>query len=78
MDQLPKIRWRARRGMREMDQLFDRYLDNHYPTASADEKTLLIELLEMQDPELFDLLLLRVPAKSDAQEQLIRKLNPNL
>ncbi len=40
MDQLPKIRWRARRGMREMDQLFDRYLDNHYPTAPADEKYL--------------------------------------
>lgn len=78
MDQLPKIKWRARRGMREMDRLFDQYLENHYPTASAEEKNLLIELLEMQDPELFDLLLLRVPASSDAQEQLIRKLNPNL
>lgn len=78
MDQLPKIRWRARRGMREMDQLFDQYLEKHYPFASADEKVRLNELLEMQDPELFDLLLLKTPAKSAEQEALIRKLNPHL
>lgn len=78
MDQLRKIRWRARRGMREMDRLFDQYLDNHYASASDEEKSLLNELLEMQDPELFDLLLLRVPAQSAAQEILIKKINPHL
>lgn len=78
MDQLPKMRWRARRGMREMDRLFDQYLDNYYPTASAEEKLLLGELLEMQDPELYDLLLLKIEPKSEAQEQLIRKINPHL
>lgn len=78
MDQLPKIRWRSRRGMREMDRLFDQYLDNHYSTASAEEKALLVELLDMQDPELFDLLLLKLPPHSEAQEILIRKINPNL
>lgn len=78
MDQLSKMRWRARRGMREMDHLFDQYLENHYATASAEEKKLLAELLEMQDPELFDLLMFKVEPYSEDLALLIKKINPHL
>ncbi|WHR55163.1 succinate dehydrogenase assembly factor 2 [Wohlfahrtiimonas chitiniclastica] len=78
MDQLPKLRWRARRGMREMDRLFDHYLDHHYADAPAEEKAMFSALLEMQDPELFDLLLLKAPPQSPEQEALIKKINPHL
>ena len=55
-EKLSKLRWRCRRGMRELDQAMRAYLDEHYVTASADEQALFEELQEMQDPELFQLI----------------------
>lgn len=54
--QLSKLRWRCRRGMRELDEAMRAYLDNHYGTAPIDEQALFEELQEMQDPELFQLI----------------------
>ena len=53
---LSKLRWRCRRGMRELDSAMRAYLDNHYEGASAEERALFVELQEMQDPELFGLI----------------------
>ena len=52
---IAKLRWRCRRGMRELDEAMRAYLDNHYEGASTKERLLFEELQEMQDPELFQL-----------------------
>lgn len=52
---LSKLRWRCRRGMRELDEAMLAYLDNHYEHASSDERAIFEQLQEMQDPELFKL-----------------------
>ena len=52
---LSKLRWRCRRGMRELDEAMLAYLDNHFMHASEDERKDFIALQEMQDPELFRL-----------------------
>ena len=52
---MAKLRWRCRRGMRELDEAMRAYLDNHYDSASADERTLFENLQDMQDPELYQL-----------------------
>jgi len=52
---MSKLRWRCRRGMRELDEAMRAYLDNHYEQAPAEEQALFEELQEMQDPELFQL-----------------------
>ncbi|MGB2973595.1 MAG: succinate dehydrogenase assembly factor 2 [Candidatus Competibacter sp.] len=49
-EQLGKLRWRCRRGMKELDLLTLGYLDRHYPAASAEEQQAFAELLELQDP----------------------------
>ncbi len=49
-EQLGKLRWRCRRGMKELDLLTLGYLERHYPTASAEEQQAFAELLELQDP----------------------------
>lgn len=41
--------------MRELDEAMRAYLDNHYESASSQERQLFEELQEMQDPELFQL-----------------------
>ncbi len=51
-----KLRWRCRRGMRELDEAMLAYLDNHYNHASDSERQQYEELLDWQDPELFRLL----------------------
>ena len=47
-----KLRWRCRRGMKELDLLTLGYLERHYPKASAEEQQAFAALLELQDPVL--------------------------
>ena len=49
-EHLGKLRWRCRRGMKELDLLTLGYLEQHYPTASAEEQQAFADLLEVQDP----------------------------
>ena len=43
--------------MKELDQLLEHYLLNHFETASADEQEAFTRLLTLPDPLLFDYLL---------------------
>ena len=49
-EQMGKLRWRCRRGMKELDLLTLGYLERHYPTAPAEEQQAFADLLELQDP----------------------------
>jgi antitoxin CptB len=51
--ELRRIRWRCRRGMRELDQLFERWLSHVYPDASEDEHRLFLRLLDCEDDKLW-------------------------
>jgi len=48
-----RLRWRCRRGMRELDQLLGWYLDHRYATADAAAQAAFADLLEQPDPELW-------------------------
>ena len=52
---LAKLRWRCRRGMRELDEAMRAYLDVHFESAQEDERLNFIALLDLQDPELYQL-----------------------
>ncbi|MDS4029542.1 MAG: succinate dehydrogenase assembly factor 2 [Candidatus Contendobacter sp.] len=49
-EQIGKLRWRCRRGMKELDLLTLAYLERHYPTVPAEEQQAFADLLELQDP----------------------------
>lgn len=51
--ELQRLRWRCRRGMRELDQLFGRYLDRNWPTASAAQRVVFERLLGCEDDRLW-------------------------
>jgi antitoxin CptB len=58
-----QLRWRCRRGMRELDVLLERYLQERYPSAPAAEQQVFVALLEAPDPQLFAYVVQReVPA----------------
>jgi antitoxin CptB len=68
-----KLRWRCRRGMRELDELLTRYLEHDYPAASAGERAAFARILELQDPEIFGYLVGRsTPAEEGLRHVVAR------
>jgi antitoxin CptB len=51
--ELGRLRWRCRRGMKELDILLTHYLDHGYGAASAEERAAFRRLLEVQDPLIY-------------------------
>ena len=51
--ELKRLRWRCRRGMRELDVLMTRYLDNGWPQASEAERKVFLRLLHCEDDKLW-------------------------
>ena len=48
-----KLRWRCRRGMKELDILLTRYVDERYAAAQPEEQQAFQLLLETQDPVIY-------------------------
>ena len=51
--ELRRLRWRCRRGMRELDQLLERYLDRRWTEASETERGTFLRLLDCEDDRLW-------------------------
>ena len=70
---LDRLRWQCRRGLLELDCIFEDYLEQRYLQAEETERALFCELLENQDPDLQAWLLFgeQAPRRFEA---LIRKL----
>jgi antitoxin CptB len=52
-----RLRWRCRRGMKELDELLVAWLEHRYAAASSRERVLFHELIELPDPVLAGYLL---------------------
>jgi antitoxin CptB len=48
-----RLRWHCRRGMKELDILLVRYLDEQYGAAPPQEQEAFRRLLEIQDPVIY-------------------------
>lgn len=56
MVELPvsRLRWMCRRGMKELDVLMTRYLDESYAAAPAAQRASFVSLLaEVEDPDIW-------------------------
>ena len=51
--ELGRLRWRCRRGMKELDVLLMRYVEEQFPGASAEHRQAFRELLEVPDPLIY-------------------------
>ncbi|MBV2208233.1 MAG: succinate dehydrogenase assembly factor 2 [Thermomonas sp.] len=50
---LKKLRWRCRRGMRELDQLLERWLDRAWRQSTTQERDVFLALLDSEDDRLW-------------------------
>jgi antitoxin CptB len=57
MSNFSKLKWRCRRGMRELDVLLERYLDRRFSNASPEEQTLFKAFVDLPDDPLIEWLL---------------------
>jgi len=69
-----RLRWRCRRGMRELDVVLARYLARDWPAATAPERAAFRALLERQDPEINALLLGRLQPEGRALARVLECL----
>jgi len=71
--ELGRLRWRCRRGMRELDEMLLRFLEHDYPQAPAEERDAFARILELQDPEIFGYLLGREsPVEASSRNVIAR------
>ncbi len=51
--ELRKLRWRCRRGMRELDQLLERWLDREWRQSPTVQRDVFLRLLDSEDDRLW-------------------------
>ncbi len=54
-----KLKWRCRRGMKELDVLLLQYLEQNYDKATKKEQQAFENLLKLSDYDLYALLILK-------------------
>jgi antitoxin CptB len=74
MTEMSRLRWLCRRGMKELDVVLVRYLDHGYLSASDAEQAQFRSLLEMPDPDLYNLLLGRDATSDPERARLLQEL----
>ena len=80
MESVAKLKWRCRRGTKELDFLLENYLDKYYTQADMAEQALFVELLGFQDNQLIWFLLGEELPDNQGLQALVKKIrtNPNL
>ncbi|MGB0895114.1 MAG: succinate dehydrogenase assembly factor 2 [Parashewanella sp.] len=48
-----RVRWACRRGMLELDVIFQPFVEQQYENLADKDKATFVRLLECEDPELF-------------------------
>lgn len=72
--ELRRLRWRCRRGMRELDELLMAYMETAFEESSPAQQQAFEDLLSLQDPEILSLLTERVRAEDPGLHELVQRL----
>lgn len=74
MESFAKLKWRCRRGTKELDYLLEDYLVQDYEQANKEEQKLFIEFLSLQDTQLIFFLLGGQLPESEGLSELVKKI----
>lgn len=74
MSEISRLRWQCRRGMKELDVLLERYLQEHFNAVSAAEQQAFAELLCLPDPLLLGYVMGRDQPDNLEQRRVIASL----
>ncbi|MGR9046905.1 MAG: FAD assembly factor SdhE, partial [Gammaproteobacteria bacterium] len=74
MSSINRIRWQCRRGTRELDILFEKYLDVCFEEAGFDEQMAFLELLKLPDAQLLTYFLGEQTPDKQALALIVQKI----
>lgn len=74
MSEYSRLKWQCRRGMRELDELLLRYLEDCYADDSDADKAAFRAVLDLADPELNAYLLQRQKPSSESIAGVIDRI----
>ncbi len=74
MENLNKLAWRCRRGTKELDVLMQKFLDEYYLDSTPALQHAFESMLDMQDPELYDLLVGRQKSTDENINQVVERI----
>jgi len=74
MKELERVRWRARRGLLELDIVLGRFIEAHYAQLNEVERATFEVLLDMSDNPLWDMIAGRQDATQLEQQTLLEKI----
>ena len=69
-----RIRWRCRRGIRELDIILTRFLDSEYNGFTAEQQDAMEVLLSQPDPQLIDWLMRKEAPSDDSIFKLVERI----
>ena len=72
--EISKLKWRCRRGVKELDLVLLRYLEERYESADKKEQEAFKSLLKKDDPLLLDRLMGNVEITDLVQIRVLKKL----
>ena len=79
MSKQSRLQWRCRRGIKEMDLVCQRFLEQEYPRISDEERRLFDQILDESDLDILDWILDRSRPRRSEYQPLIdrfRQLKP--
>jgi len=71
---LERVRWRARRGLLELDIVLGRFIEAHYAQLDETGRQTFEALLDMPDNPLWDMISGRLEAAPGEQQALLEKI----
>ena len=74
MESFAKLKWKCRRGTKELDYLLEGYLTKSYCQSSVEEQNLFLELLSLADSQLISFLLGSQQPTSGKLAKLVKKI----
>ena len=77
LNDLSRIKWRCRRGTKEIDFLLLSYFDKKYINADVEDQKSFLRLLEFQDPILIDFFANPKEVKDPGVQQIISEILGN-
>lgn len=78
MNEMARLRWRCRRGTREMDLLLEKFLDECYGDLTGDQQLVFARLLEESDVHILDWVMGKSQPADTTYRELIKILQARM
>ncbi len=73
-EEIPRLKWLCRRGVKELDIIMSHYLEYTFLDAPIAEQKAFRELLAIEDPILFELVIGKKKSTDAEQDKLLTQL----